>query len=89
MGQCVVSEAFAQGRTKAEAETATARALADTSAHAETGTARAGEAAVEGCRIIFGSPVRSPSPTPCGNRSTRLGTHPETTTTKMEDTYEL
>src|SRR5216684_5720777 len=40
---------------RAEAETAAARTLADTRARAETGSAGAGEAAVEGCRVICGS----------------------------------
>jgi hypothetical protein len=59
--QRVASEAFAEDQTKIEAKTTAARTLADTSACAETGAARAGETAVEGCRIIFGS-ERSQSP---------------------------
>ena len=44
-----------QSQTEAEVETAAARTLADTRASAETGTAGAVKAAVEGCRMIFGS----------------------------------
>jgi hypothetical protein len=48
----VACETRAEAGTKAEAETATARTLADTQARAAKGTARAREAAVEGHAVM-------------------------------------
>jgi|SRR5580692_3338573 hypothetical protein len=45
----------AESQTEAEVEAPAARTLADARAKAATGTTVAGEAAVEGCRVISGS----------------------------------